>query len=72
MFPTVWSTISETLEEAGKQRLLNALKLADHTVGNINNEGTPASFLENERYKKYGRVGKRSAILKWQVQKGGY
>ena len=35
MSPTVWSTISETLREAGKQRLLNALKLADHTVGNI-------------------------------------
>ncbi|KAI5588340.1 hypothetical protein BDE02_05G090900 [Populus trichocarpa] len=53
------NAISETLREASKQRLLNALKLAHKRLGILNIElDTSASFLENECYKKYGKSGK--------------
>ncbi|KAJ6398261.1 hypothetical protein OIU77_019129 [Salix suchowensis] len=53
------NAISETLREASKQRLLNALKLAHQRLGILNIElDTSASFLENECYKKYGKSGK--------------
>uniref|UniRef100_A0A6N2N7E8 DNA 3'-5' helicase n=1 Tax=Salix viminalis TaxID=40686 RepID=A0A6N2N7E8_SALVM len=53
------NAISETLREASKQRLLNALKLAHQRLGILNIElDTSASFLENECYTKYGKSGK--------------
>lgn len=53
------NAISETLREASKQRLLNALKVAHQRLGILNIElDTSASFLENECYKKYGKSGK--------------
>lgn len=53
------NAISETLIEASKQRLLNALKLAHQRLGILNIDlDTSASFLENECYKKYGKSGK--------------
>eukprot|EP00268_Persea_americana_P048363 TRINITY_DN5102_c0_g1_i1.p1 TRINITY_DN5102_c0_g1~~TRINITY_DN5102_c0_g1_i1.p1 ORF type:complete len:648 (+),score=147.04 TRINITY_DN5102_c0_g1_i1:455-2398(+) len=51
--------ISETLREAAKQRLSNALKQAQQRLGNsIIELKESASVLENECYKKYGKVGK--------------
>ncbi|XP_043720318.1 ATP-dependent DNA helicase Q-like 3 [Telopea speciosissima] len=49
--------ISEAQREASKERLLNALKQAQH--GNLKIElEASASYLENECFKKYGKLGK--------------
>lgn len=51
--------ISDTLREASKQRLENAIKQAQQRLGNLKIEvDKSASFLENECYKKYGKTGK--------------
>ncbi|ONH97553.1 hypothetical protein PRUPE_7G196400 [Prunus persica] len=53
------NAISDTLREASKQRLQNALKQAQQRLGNLKIEvEKSASFLENECYNKYGKTGK--------------
>ncbi|KAM5547180.1 ATP-dependent DNA helicase Q-like 3 [Rosa sericea] len=53
------NAISDTLREASKQRLENAVKQAQQRLGNLKIEvEKSASFLENECYKKYGKTGK--------------
>ncbi|KAJ4841628.1 hypothetical protein Tsubulata_004926 [Turnera subulata] len=53
------NVVSDTMREASKQRLLNALKQALDRLGNLNIElEVSATFLENECYKKYGKSGK--------------
>ncbi|KAI5320060.1 hypothetical protein L3X38_039768 [Prunus dulcis] len=53
------NAISDTLREASKQRLQNALKQAQQRLGNLKIEvEKSASFLENECYDKYGKTGK--------------
>ncbi|KAA8523340.1 hypothetical protein F0562_009763 [Nyssa sinensis] len=53
------NAISETLREASKQRLLNALKQTQQQLSNLQIDfETSAVFLENECYKKYGKTGK--------------
>ncbi|XP_038702652.1 ATP-dependent DNA helicase Q-like 3 [Tripterygium wilfordii] len=53
------NAISETMREASKQRLLNALKQAQQRLDNFKiGFETSSSFLENECYKKYGKSGK--------------
>ncbi|XP_057501429.1 ATP-dependent DNA helicase Q-like 3 [Actinidia eriantha] len=55
----VKNAVSETLREASKQRLSNALKQSQQRLGDLQIYlETSASFLENECYKKYGKTGK--------------
>ncbi|KAI3982465.1 hypothetical protein MKX01_006596 [Papaver californicum] len=51
--------ISESLRTAIKQRLLNTLKQTEQRLGSLKIDlEASATFLENECYKKYGKVGK--------------
>ncbi|KAJ4714104.1 ATP-dependent DNA helicase [Melia azedarach] len=53
------NAISESLREASKKRLSNALIQAQQRLGNLSMEfEKSAAFLENECYKKYGKSGK--------------
>ncbi|KAL3363435.1 hypothetical protein AABB24_012621 [Solanum stoloniferum] len=53
------NVIPETLREAGKQRLLNAIKQNQQMVNDSRIDIDKAVvFLENECYKKYGKSGK--------------
>lgn len=53
------NVIPETLREAGKQRLLNAIKQNQQMVNNSRIDiDKSVVFLENECYKKYGKSGK--------------
>lgn len=53
------NAIAETLREAGKQRLLNAIKQNQQMVGDSRIDiDKSVVFLENECYKKYGKSGK--------------
>lgn len=53
------NSISETLRESGKQRLLNALKQYQHRLSSLQMDiEESANTLENECYKKYGKSGK--------------
>lgn len=53
------NAISDTLRELSKQRLLNAVKLSQQRLGNLEIDfETSAAFLENECYKKFGKSGK--------------
>ncbi|KAK2656901.1 hypothetical protein Ddye_009953 [Dipteronia dyeriana] len=53
------NAISESLREASKQRLSNALKQAQQRLGDLSIEiETSASFLEKDCHKKYGKSGK--------------
>ncbi|KAL5752386.1 hypothetical protein ACOSQ2_022893 [Xanthoceras sorbifolium] len=53
------NAISESLREASKERLSNALKQAQQRLGNLSiKTETSASFLEKECYEKYGKSGK--------------
>ncbi|KAI3997456.1 hypothetical protein MKX01_008063 [Papaver californicum] len=52
-------SISESLRTAIKQRLLNTLKQTEQRLGSLTIDlEASATFLENECYKKYGKVGK--------------
>ncbi|KAM7260883.1 hypothetical protein ACFE04_026358 [Oxalis oulophora] len=52
-------SISDTLREATKQRLSNALKQAQQRLDNLDIQlDMSAAFLENECFKKYGKSGK--------------
>ncbi|KAK9131431.1 hypothetical protein Sjap_011918 [Stephania japonica] len=51
--------ISEALRQASRQRLLDALKKAQQRLGNSGIELEASAYLlENECFKKYGKVGK--------------
>ncbi|KAL9151541.1 hypothetical protein ABFS82_11G058500 [Erythranthe guttata] len=53
------NSISETLRESGKQRLLNAIKQNQHRFSNLQIDfEISAEKLENECHKKYGKSGK--------------
>ncbi|OIV98358.1 hypothetical protein TanjilG_16685 [Lupinus angustifolius] len=53
------NAISDTMRGASRQRLQNALKQAQQRLDNFKIEvETSASLLEEECYKKYGKVGK--------------
>ncbi|KAK6151923.1 hypothetical protein DH2020_014558 [Rehmannia glutinosa] len=53
------NSISETLRESGKQRLLNAMKQNQHRFSNLQIDFvTSAETLENECHKKYEKSGK--------------
>ncbi|XP_031287376.1 ATP-dependent DNA helicase Q-like 3 [Pistacia vera] len=53
------NAISESLREASKQRLVNALTQAQQRLGSLSIEfESSATFLENECYKSYGKSGK--------------
>ncbi|KAK3224427.1 hypothetical protein Dsin_011452 [Dipteronia sinensis] len=53
------NAISESIREASKQRLSNALKQAQQRLGDLSIEiETSASFIEKECHEKYGKSGK--------------
>ncbi|KAL6560985.1 hypothetical protein OROHE_006162 [Orobanche hederae] len=66
------NSISETLRESSKQRLLDALKQNQHRFSNLQIDFvTSAERLENECHKKYEKSGKSfylsqmSSIMRW-------
>ncbi|CAI9100749.1 OLC1v1037913C1 [Oldenlandia corymbosa var. corymbosa] len=53
------NTISETLRESGKQRLLNAMKQNQQRFDDLKIDfDASATTFENECYRKYGKIGK--------------